>query len=470
MRKFFLAVTSNAISLAGAVLTTVSAILMLSLAGIQATGFEGGPYLGILTYLLLPSVFVLGLVLIPVGHYVERRRLAHAGEDRRVRLFPTIDLNNERTRQAVLVFFVLTTVNIVLLAVASYNAVAVMDSTEFCGETCHKVMRPEYTAYKRSPHSRVECVECHIGSGASWFVKSKLSGTWQLISVTFDLYERPIPTPVHNLRPARDTCEQCHWPTKYVGDRLEVRTHYAEDEANTEKKTVLLLRVGGLQGRESRGIHWHVDPGVKITYTSDEKRQVIDEVTLTRPDGTTRTFRYQGGEPLEGVEAFTRREMDCVDCHNRPTHVYQVPGDAVDLAILNGEIDRTLPYIKREGLKAIQAGYDSHEAAEAGIARAIRSFYEENYPEVAASRREAIDAAIAGLVHIYEGNVFPEMNITWGTYPSNLGHWNSPGCFRCHDGKHETEDGEAISQGCNTCHSLLAMQQENPEILTRLNP
>jgi nitrate/TMAO reductase-like tetraheme cytochrome c subunit len=174
-----------------------------------------------------------------------------------------IDLNVGRTRTLLLLFMALTLVNVVILAVSTYKAVEVMDSTKFCGQACHSVMAPEFTTYQRSPHSRVACVECHIGPGAGWFVKSKLSGSWQLISVSLDLYPRPIPTPVHNLRPARDTCEQCHWPNKFVGDRLKVITRFRDDEANTPEKTVLLLRVGGMQGRESKGIHWHVDPACR---------------------------------------------------------------------------------------------------------------------------------------------------------------------------------------------------------------
>jgi hypothetical protein len=341
-----------------------------------------------------------------------------------------------------------------------------MDSTPFCGETCHSVMSPEYTAYARSPHARVACVSCHIGPGTDWFVRSKLSGSWQVVSVFFDLYPRPIPTPVHNLRPARETCEQCHWPTKFVGDRLAVRTHYADDETNTELKSVLLLRVGGLQGRTSHGIHWHVDPDIRIRYRSDESREEIYDVEMTLADGTIKLFR--AGETPQDADEW--RTMDCIDCHNRPSHAYRLPEPEVDDAIREGAIPRSLPYVRREAIRALQADYGSHAEAREGIAAALSAFYAENYPELAASESESIEQAARAVGDIYSWNVFPEMNVTWGVYPDHIGHETSAGCFRCHDDLHETGDGEVISQDCETCHSLLAMEEEDPAILTELNP
>lgn len=466
MRSFYLAITRNVVSLVGAIVTSTTAILILSLFGIQASGFRGGPYLGILSYILLPGLFVAGLLLIPVGRWLDQRRVARAAERGEAAPgFPVIDLNREHVRRMVLVFFALTTANVIILAIATYNAVEVMDSTEFCGEACHTVMSPEKTTYDRSPHSRVKCVECHIGSGANWFVKSKLSGSWQLLSVAFDLYPRPIPTPVHNLRPARDTCEQCHWPTKYVGDRLQVIAHYAEDEANTVTRNVILLKVGGIQGRESNGIHWHVDPGIEITYTSDEWREHVQEVVMRESDGTLTTFT--SSEPYTGAGELARRTMDCVDCHNRPTHVYEDPAAAIDLAMSENRFDPTIPFIRREGMKAITAKYDSTEAGRKGISDTIRSWYAANQAAVDPAK---VETAAAALADIWSTNVFPEMNIQWGTYPNHVGHQSSPGCFRCHDGKHRSADGKEISQSCSICHTILAMGQAEPEILQRLNP
>ena len=474
MRNFLAALTRNPISLLGTAITTASAVLIVSLFALEIVGFLGNPYIGILAYMVFPGIFALGLVLIPIGVYRERRRAREAAERGEVeRVFAVVDLNRPQTRKAVLIVLMLTLANIVILAAATYKGVEVMDSTEFCGETCHTVMSPELTAYRGSPHSRVNCVECHIGPGADWFVKSKLSGAWQVVAVTFDLFPRPIPTPIHDLRPARETCEQCHWPEKFVGDKLEVKTHYENDEANSETKSVLLLRVGGVEGRTSHGIHWHVDPDNRIRYRSDDSRMNISEVELSLPDGTVKTFNAPGGsdangDPGEGEGQW--RVMDCVDCHNRPSHVYKMPDPAIDHAIQLGEIDRSLPYVRREGMKALKKTYTSHDEAREAIATHLVSFYETEYPEVASSKHDAIDKAAESMGAIYATNVFPAMKVEWGTYPNHIGHVDFPGCFRCHDDEHATDDGETISQDCFTCHTLLAMEEKDPEILQTLRP
>ncbi len=470
MRDFLANLTGNPISLLGSALTTAAAVLMIGLTAIELTGHMGSPYVGILTYLVLPGIFALGLALIPVGILRARRQARLQGKPVKG-LFPVVDLNRSHHRRNVLIFLLLTMVNIVVLASATYKGVEVMDSTAFCGATCHTVMKPEYTAYERSPHSRVKCVECHIGPGADWFVKSKLSGAWQVVAVAFDLYPRPIPTPIENLRPARDTCEQCHWPDRFVGDRLKVNTTYDNDEESTELKTVLLLRVGGIEGRKAHGIHWHVDPEHTIRYRSDETREQIYEVELTGPDGATKTF-YAGGDPANGDATEGEgiwRTMDCVDCHNRPTHIYQLPAEAVDDAIQQGRIDRSLPYVRRQAVKAIQQSYDSQEAAREGIGSALKAYYDEHYPDIGGDDPR-VTATADALVGIYSRNVFPAMNVGWGTYPNHIGHVDFPGCFRCHNDEHATADGEAISQDCDTCHTLLAMEEQDPEILAQLQP
>jgi nitrate/TMAO reductase-like tetraheme cytochrome c subunit len=454
------------ISLLGAALTTASAVLILTLFGLTFVGYRPGPYAGILTYLILPSFFLLGLLLIPLGAWRGRKRMQRAldrGEPPPT--LPVIDLNRGQVRRAILLILAATVVNVTILALATYKGVEVMDSTAFCGTTCHTVMTPEYTTYRNSPHQRVNCVSCHIGPGADWFVKSKLSGTWQLVSVAFDLYPRPIPTPIHDLRPARETCEQCHWPKQFVGDRLKVVTRYAEDEANTEQRTVLLLKVGGIEGRESHGIHWHVDPGIRIRYRGDSTRKTIREIELTRADGTITTY-VSGGTPTGDAEE-PWRTMDCVDCHNRPTHIFRAPTDEVDSALAQGRIARTLPHIKTEALKVLQADYASHEEARRRIPERIAAFYAENYPALA-SQAGAVRSAGEAVAEIYCANVFPSMKIGWGTYVSHVGHTNSPGCFRCHDEEHKTAEGKTISQDCSLCHQVLAMEEEKPAILDQL--
>jgi nitrate/TMAO reductase-like tetraheme cytochrome c subunit len=469
--RFFATVTSNGVSLAGSALTTVSAFLFLLLFAIHLVSATGGPpYLGILTFLILPAFFLLGLLLIPVGLWrVRKRRREAMAEDDPAAEFAVLDFNVPQVRRTALVFFAATGINALILGVGTYKGVEVMDSVAFCGTACHSVMAPEYTAYLRSPHARVKCVDCHIGAGASWFVKSKLSGSWQVVSVTFDLYPRPIPVPVQNLRPARETCEECHWPNRFVGDRFKVNTHFAEDEANTETETVLVVKVGGRQAGHSHGIHWHVNPDYTVRYRADEKQQTMYEVEMVARDGARKTWTSPAASTPEGQGATTWRIMDCIDCHNRPTHIFRSPESELDAALLVRRIDPSLPFVRREGLKALEVEYPSHEAARAGIAKAISAFYAQSYPQVAAEKKDAVAAAGVALGDIWCGNVFPQMRIRWGTYVNNAHHTldmsGKVGCFRCHDGEHTAADGTAISQDCTLCHSILAMDEKNPAIL-----
>jgi len=465
-RNFLASITHNAISLIGTALAVAGLVLIASLFTMQQFGFEGGPYLGILTYLILPMIFAVGLILIPVGAVLHRRKMHKMSGGEETELLPVFDLNVPHTRRWLLIFLSATMVNIIILASATYKGVEVMESVEFCGLACHSVMEPEHTAHSRSPHSRVACADCHIGPGADWFVKSKLDGAWQLVSVALDLYPRPVPTPLHDLRPARDTCEQCHWPTKFVGDKLKVIKHYEDDEANTELTTALLLRVGGAYGSESSGIHWHVDPNVMVRYRSDETREEIYEVELTRADGSVTNYADRRAPEDGGVW----RTMDCVDCHNRPSHIYKPAHSEVDRVISEGLIDTSLPFVKREGLRIVDAEYASHEEARAVISEELQSFYAENYPEVAAEKADAITAAAEALGDVFAVNVFPNMQVWWDTYPNHIGHEQSPGCERCHTRRMRTADRVEISSDCDNCHVLLAEEEENPHILTVLSP
>jgi hypothetical protein len=465
IKHFLAAITGNIISLIGTLMMVVSLLFIVALLVMQAMGFEGGAYLGILTFVVLPMMFLAGTGIVPLGIWLQKRRDAKAAaQGRPIGHLPVIDLNRESTRGVLLGFIALSVPVIALAAGLTYKAVHYMDSTEFCGTACHKVMQPEYTAFQRSPHVRVGCAGCHIGPGAQWFVKAKISGSWQLIAVALDLYPRPIPTPVHSLRPANGTCEQCHWPTKFVGERLKVRTHFADDEQNTEQKTALMVKVGGQQDGTSHGIHWHVDPNHMVRYLADETREKIFEVELTdKVEGSRKLFKTDEAAPA-GLEW---RSMDCVDCHNRPSHTYRTPQYEVDLAMSEGRIDRTLPYIKREGVRILtEKEYPSHEAARAGIAASVKAFYEQNYPDLAGS--PAVEQAGKALGDAYTWNNFPQMKVVWNTYPNHIGHQDSPGCFRCHDNKHKTDTGEKIGKKCGTCHEVIAEEESDSKILQEL--
>ena len=464
-RNLFGSITRNWISLAGTVITLVGMALIVSVFLLEQTGIVGSPYLGI-PYLILAGVLAFGLFLILLGAWLWHRKMRRAPGGEASPALPVFDLNEPQTRSWLVTLAAATMVSVVILAGSTYKGIAIMDSVEFCGMACHSVMQPEQVAHQRSPHSRVSCADCHIGPGADWFVKSKMDGAWQMVSVTLDLYPRPIPTPLHDLRPASDTCEQCHWPTKFVGDKLIVTKDYEEDEANTELTTALLLKVGGTDVAHSTGIHWHVDPDVAIRYRSDETREEIYQVEFTDTDGTVTEYSDRRAPEEGGIW----RTMDCVDCHNRPSHIYQAPGSEIDNAIAGGLIDRSLPFVRRESLRIIDAEYESHEAARVAITDELGRYYTENYPAIAADQADAISAAAEALGDIYSVNVFPQMKVWWNTYPNHIGHEESPGCYRCHDKKMRTSERVEITSECDACHTVLADREENPEILTTLFP
>ncbi len=461
---------NNAISLAGAVITTSSAITLIGFWAFDLFGRGSvNPYLGLLLLLILPGIFVLGLILIPIGVLLRRHELARAGEIPHV--YPKIDLGNPVFRHFASWVAGLTAANLVIFGIASYRGVEYMDSARFCGQTCHTVMQPEFTAYQQSPHQRVSCVQCHIGPGAGWFVRSKVSGVRQIVAVTFHTYERPIPTPVEQLRPARETCEQCHWPQRFTGDKFIVRTKYSDDEKNTALTTVLLLKVGGRTFQGAVGIHGrHLNDHSRVQYIStDRQRQVIPEVDYLDDNGKTVAFLSTDAKPTpQQLASGEHRTMDCVDCHNRPTHVFQLPDRAVDEAMSEGRISPELPFIKKTAVQVLNAGYPDRSAAASKIDASLHEWYRASYPAVYRDKRALVDQAASQVQAIYLRNIFPEMKVTWGTYPNNLGHTDSIGCFRCHDGSHKSSDGRVIPNDCDTCHQLLAIDEANPKILTDL--
>lgn len=458
------------LAIVGAVLSTVSGVLILVLALVGTFGYRGGPYLGILGYLIFPAFFLLGLALVIFGSVSAHRRAARAvAAGQAPPAPPVIDLGKPRTRRLLLVAAGATAASVVILSVSGYTAVVFMDKPTFCG-SCHRVIGPEYATHQRSPHARVECVACHIGPGASWFVKAKLSGVMEAVHYFSRTYPRPIPVPVENLRPARDTCEACHWPAKFTGDKLVVKTRHDDDEANTPKKTVLLMHIGGGSGSRGGGSHFHVAPGVRIRFLADSTLQNVSVIEATMPDGTTRTYFASADTPDPGPRA-NWHLMDCIDCHNRPSHVFRSPEDAVDLAIADGHLDRSLPFLRRESVRLLKAEYPSRESAREGIRAGLLAFYEKRDPAAFTKQKPGVEGAAKELGDIWATNVWPEMKITWGTYPTFIGHDASPGCWRCHDGGHASRDGKAtLSQDCALCHALLAQDEKDPPILKQLTP
>ena len=467
---------NNPISLAGGAITTASGITMISYWLAELSGhLSDNPYLGIIFVLILPFIFLFGLALIPVGVLLRRRTLQKAGEIPAI--FPRIDLNDRVFRHGIDIVLVATIVNFLVVATASYHGAAYMDSPEFCGRSCH-VMKPEWTAYQISPHSHVACVECHIGAGAQAFVNAKVNGTKQLIEISFHPvahfapkiipdYPTPIPSPVTSLRAAQYTCEACHSPAHFYGDKLLIKSSFADDAPNTETQTVIELHLGGVDSLSRySGIHGAHLGHIEYIAT-DSSRTTIPWVEKQNADGS---FTAYSSLPAgSGIPKGDRRVMDCIDCHNRAAHSFVTPEQGIDQALAAGAISPSLPWIHKEGLALLNATYSSQEEAGVQIPEQLQTFYRSQNPAVLSQNAALVDQAGKELVTLYDQNVFPFMKVTWGTHPNNIGHMEYPGCFRCHDGSHTASNGNTIPQDCSVCHNVLATDEAKPKVLADLD-
>ncbi len=300
-------------------------------------------------------------------------------------------------------FLALTTVvNLVIASQTGYRAVEYMDTVGFCGQTCHTPMQSQFTAYFKSAHSQVACVKCHIGAGAEGMLKAKVNGLRQAIGFLTGSYHRPIPPPSQDELPSvKETCESCHARSARQGEKLRVFQRYQDDGPSTPKYTVLMVRTGGIHG----------------AHFNSKKAEL------------------GGGS--------------CRVCHNRPAHSFESPEDAADQAITSAAIDRKLPFARKNAVAALRAASTGSDARR----RFLASY--------TTSGRTA-EASAAQVQTIFDRNVFPDMKITWGTYPNHLGHpGEKDGCFRCHDGAKATQD-------CKVCHSLVAMEEADPRVLKDL--
>lgn len=450
----------NTVSAVGAVLAMVAAIIFVVLFLVATAVGDSNPYLGIILYMVTPAFLTMGLMIIPLGMWRRFRKLKR-GEEIPETAWPLLDLNRKTHRNATLLFIIGTIFFLLVSAMGAYHSYHYTESDKFCGETCHPVMLPEHTAYYNSSHARVKCVDCHIGSGVGWYAKSKLSGAYQVYATLADVFPRPIPTPISNLRPAQETCEQCHWPERFFGAQQRQFNHYMYDDTSTHWPINMLIKTGGGDPKtgQTAGIHWHMNIGVDVEYIArDERRMDIPWVRVT--DHTTgRITVYQNtDEPLteEELADATPRKMDCMDCHNRPAHNYNSPDHEVDVQILTGRIDRTLPEVKRVAVEAMSAEYETRDEAIVEIANEMTAYYRDQWPDLYDSRRVAIDQAIVSTQEAFTRSIFPEMKVNWAAYPDHIGHLEFPGCMRCHEGLHESDDGNVLSRDCRTCHTIIA--------------
>jgi len=451
----------NRISFYGTLLAGFSLVVIIFLYVVTKFFYEGGAYVGLIIFIAIPIFLVIGLIMIPYGMWRKvRRERKMMKEDTKWKI---IDLTDKKTRNAMIIFVIGTFIFLFVSSIGSYQAFHYTESNEFCGTLCHKVMSPEYVAYQQSSHARVKCVECHVGEGADWYVKSKLSGMYQVYSVLFSKYPTPIPAAVHNLRPARETCEKCHWPNKFYANRIVHNRSYLANENNTECNITLKMKTSpklSAHGLEE-GIHWHINPNVKIEYvTNEEFREHIQWVKYTNTE-TGDVVIYQDEMntlPQEAIDSLEVRTMDCMDCHNRPSHLFNSPTDFIDDAINKGTVAKDLPYIKMIAMQVIKPQLGTTDSALTFIKDSITSFYKENHPEIYSEKQDLIEKAIAGIEEEFLKNCFPEMKVYNFAYLNHIGHQESLGCFRCHSGTHVSESGKYISKDCNLCHTIIAQQ------------
>ena len=451
--------SKNWLTIIGAIIAVINLALILLLFVFSTIFDKSSTNIGLFIYIILPGFLVLGLLMIPIGMFLERKRII-TGLIHEANKLPKLDLNDPRHRNAFLIFSITTIILLFFSTLGSFKAYHMTESVEFCGTLCHHVMEPEHTAYRNSPHANVACVECHVGSGASWYVKSKLSGLHQVYAVLTNSYPRPIGTPLHDLRPARETCEKCHWPQKFYARTITTNKYYLADSTNTEWDIMLQMKIGpessGLGHKE--GIHWHINPDVKIEYISDnDKRENISYVKYTKKSTGEVTIYRNEANPISDslLKASEPRTMDCIDCHNRPSHNYASPSVYFNKAMVAGEISQEIPFFKKVAMDVLKESYSDRDTAFMKIDEGITSYYKTNQSGYYAAHKDLIGKSIESVKKAFSKNSFPAMRVTYDKYPVHIGHLESDGCFRCHNDAFKSDNGRVIKRDCDMCHTIL---------------
>ncbi|UCE25434.1 MAG: NapC/NirT family cytochrome c [Candidatus Zixiibacteriota bacterium] len=442
----------------GGALFSAGVFLFLILLVYDLTGPDENPYRSLVTFVIAPFVITVGFLLFLLAIWIQVRSARKRGESVRFNL--SIDPTDPHYMRNLWLFLGLSAVLIFLVIYSGTEAYEATDSVAFCGETCHTVMEPQNVTYHNSAHAKVSCVDCHIGPGASFYVKSKFDGIRQLFATTLNTYSRPIETPVENLRPAQETCEECHWPRQFYGEKMVTHTYYRTDEANSPWTIKLLVKIGGGNPRTGilEGIHWHMIGSNTIYYVAaDEKRQDIIWLRLVSADGDTVVYQDPDAEPPDFGDPETEvRRFDCMDCHNRPSHSFLPPAKGLNLALSTRQISPELSYIRQVGLDLLNAEYQDRREANEAISVGLTEYYQENYPDLVNDNGSDIDQATKVLLKVYNENFFPEMKTDYRVRENNLSHFVNDGCFRCHDGVMSSDKGEVLSNDCATCHLIVS--------------
>ncbi len=440
----------NWLSLSGAVLSFSAFFAFVLLFAVDLMAAHANPYMGILAYVVAPMFLLLGLAMVIAGYILETRRVRKGLADDDSHLILHVNLARKRDRRLLVGFVGGSLGFIFLTAFGSYETYHLMETNSFCGETCHTPMEPEYKAYQHSAHANVDCVACHIGPGTTAYIRTKINGVKQMYHEVMGDFDRPIKIRNPNLRLAQETCQTCHWSQKHIGDVHKTFKHFLSDEANTPFTVQMILKVGGSDPVKGpvQGIHSHMNVSNKIEFIhTDEDRLSIPWVRVTDSNGKVTEYRTE--EFKDDISKHEIRNMDCMDCHNRPSHKFLSPNAAVDQSMANGRIDPSIPWAKKNVVKALVQNYATREEAQQKIEASLRA----DYPN-----EKRVDSLIAEAKAIYKVNFFPEMKADWRAHPDYIGHKDSNGCFRCHDGKHLASDGKTSIKGsdCNACHIIVS--------------
>jgi nitrate/TMAO reductase-like tetraheme cytochrome c subunit len=449
----------------GVAIACAASIVLVATLAIIAAHPTVHPFVGVLWPLALPGLTALGVAAFAWGVYRSARGSAQGavpsanwGErlDRIVQ-----STGAKRATQLALPIAVLVALPLLVTGLATLRTMHYMETPVFCGQACHVVMGPQWTAYQDSPHRGVPCAKCHIGTSLSSFVQAKKQGAYELLLVLTGTEDRPVGPPASHMPPWQETCARCHISGRDYDDRVVVRKRVRDDRANTVAYGIVNLKMGSDRPGEAHGIHWHAAADTVVEYVSDDdERDVIRWVRVTRPDGEVREYFYddpQDGAPEERPAGLAVRRMDCYDCHNRTGHDFHALDEAVDRAVTSGRISSSIPFAASRARSTLSRACDAGERYEEVVDAEFRSPYGEGNAARHGGAEADVGVAVKELVSLHRRNVHPDMRVGWGTYPNHMGHDDrSSGCFRCHNQRMRTREGKNISQKCLLCHDVIA--------------
>jgi len=442
----------------GLIVTGVGFIASLIALIAELTGEESTPYQGLLTFVLYPGIAIGGLAITGLGVFLEHRRsrkLREAAQEWR----PTLDLAQRRDRLVLWALGCFFVAFVGSSVVGAYHAYEFTESKSFCGEVCHEPMEPQFVAHQNSPHAKIDCTTCHVGPGVGGYIDAKISGMRQLKQVLLDSVPRPIRAGEEKVAIVSEACEECHQPDLLPDSQLDTSVRFGFDLANSERSLRLLFH---RTSAPQEGTHWH--SGLEISFQAEDARGTrIPRVRVRRADGSETVYEDRAGRgPGGSPELREERAMTCIDCHSRPAHRFEAPESSIDRAIARGEIDRSLPSIKKIAVAALSRDHDGRGSD--GVRAFVEEEYRTRFDGRVLAREETLGRAVETIERIYSQNVFPGMQVDWTTHPDHAGHRGSPGCFRCHSGQHTSSEGRALPSDCATCHEFFEKARDSADL------